>query len=83
MFPKNGELYLVYRSTLDAVQYLHDHDIVHRDLKYVSVLCMYIPQLTSTDPRIYYIGPENRIAISLSLILACKLSYKRNVLYMN
>lgn len=58
VFPVDGERYLVCRSTLSAVKYLHDHDIVHRDLKYVSVLFMHIPQLTTQTRE--YIVPDPR-----------------------
>ena len=81
VLPTHGELCLVCRSTLNAVQYLHDHDIVHRDLKYVSVLLYAHPAANNTDPRIYCTGPENQIAISLSLILACEFSQKKCFLY--
>jgi serine/threonine protein kinase len=83
VFPIKEESCLVCRSTLDAVQYLHDHDIVHRDLKYVSFLLYAHPAANNTDLRIYCTEPENQIAISLSLILGCKFSPKENVFYMN
>ena len=51
-------LCLFCRSTLNGVQYLHAHDIVHRDLKYVSVLCMQILQLTAQTRE--YIVPDPR-----------------------
>jgi serine/threonine protein kinase len=60
----------LYRSTLNAIQYLHDHDIVHRDLKYVSV-SLYVQHPAANNNR-----PENQTAISLSLILACNFSPK-------
>ena len=69
----NEESCLVCRSTLNAVEYLHDHDIVHRDLKYVFILLYAHPAANSTDLRIYCTELENQTAISLSLILECKL----------
>lgn len=62
------------RSTLDAVQYLHKHDIVHRDLKYVFCFYNLDPAANNADPRIFCTGRENQTAMSLSLTLACKFS---------
>ena len=68
------------RSILNGVQYLHAHDIVHRDLKYVFFCSTHVRvlQLTTTDLRTSCIGLETQTVISLSLILACKFSQKKN-----
>ena len=76
VFPVNEESCLVCRSIFNAVEYLHDHDIVHRDLKYVSILLYAHPAANNTDLRIYCTELENQTAISLSLILECTLSQK-------
>ena len=76
VFPVNEESCLVCRSIFNAVEYLHDHDIVHRDLKYVSILLYAHSAANNTDLRIYCTELENQTAISLSLILECKSSRK-------
>ena len=83
VFPMNEESCLVYRSTLNAVEYLHNHDIVHRDLKYVFILLDARPTPNDTDLRIYCTEPEIQTATSSSLILECNFFPKDYVFYIN
>lgn len=61
----------VYRSVLSGVKYLHEHDIVHRDLKCVSPVLSSSLILANTDiwsavsgQRTYSTGRETKTLIS-------------------
>jgi serine/threonine protein kinase len=63
----------VRRSVLSGVKYLHHHDIVHRDLKFVFLAsCTRLTLMDNVDQKIYCIESKTITATSSLLILECE-----------
>jgi serine/threonine protein kinase len=69
----------VRRSVLSGVKYLHHHDIVHRDLKFVFLVsCTHPTLMDNVDQKIYCIESKTITVISSLLISECEVSLNLN-----